>query len=109
MAAESVLNRLPMPVVIAGVVIVVGVAVWAGVRSFGPDPQIVESKANNDFITRMAIKSGGDINKLSSDERSQLDKLTKGDSETVLRMHPSSAMGRFMQQQQGGQTAPSNP
>jgi hypothetical protein len=94
MAKSNKLQEIPAPVLVAVAVFAMILVVWQAMRTFGPDPEVQKGMEDNRFITQMAIKSGGDISRLSEAEREKLQKMTKGDGELVLRMHPSAAMGR---------------
>lgn len=62
--------------------------VAAGCSSGGADGPTPDAT----FINRMVRKTGGDASKLSPDERAQMDKITKGETEAVLRMGASNAL-----------------
>ena len=43
-----------------------------------PAPMDAKGQANHDFIKQLAVKSGGDMSKLSPEEQQKLQKLTTG-------------------------------
>jgi hypothetical protein len=43
-----------------------------------PAPMDAQGQANHDFIKQLAVKSGGDMSKLSPDEQAKLQKMTTG-------------------------------
>ena len=43
------------------------------------------ASANDEFIKQKALETGGDVNKLSPDDKQKLDSLTRGNTELVLK------------------------
>jgi uncharacterized membrane protein YukC len=43
-----------------------------------PAPMDAKGQANHDFIKQLAVKSGGDMSKLSPEEQQKLQKMTTG-------------------------------
>ena len=43
-----------------------------------PAPMDAKGQANHDFIKQLAVKSGGDMSKLSPEEQEKLQKMTTG-------------------------------
>ncbi|MCS7309581.1 MAG: hypothetical protein RMM06_06365 [Armatimonadota bacterium] len=72
------------------IVLALALIAWQTYRYFGPRPEYPPPmQARNEqvsaWIREMAQKSGGDINRLSPQERQQLEILTRGNGEVALR------------------------
>lgn len=83
-------NNLTAQLAIALIVLAVAVLGWQAYRYFGPRPEYPPPmETRNDqvsaWIRSLAQKSGGDINRLTPQERAQLDALTRGNGEIALR------------------------
>lgn len=77
---------------LAVVIIVLAVALlaWQAYRYFGPRPEYpppmqTRNEQLSEWIRSLARKSGGDINRLTPQERAQLEMLTRGNAEVALK------------------------
>ncbi|MER3473644.1 MAG: hypothetical protein C4335_06330 [Armatimonadota bacterium] len=77
---------------LAVIIIVLAVALlaWQAYRYFGPRPEYpppmqTRNEQVSEWIRSLAQKSGGDINRLTPQERAQLEALTRGNAEIALR------------------------
>lgn len=75
---------------ILAIVLAFALLAWQTYRYFGPRPEYpppvqTRNKQVSEWIRAMAQKSGGDINRLSPQERQQLQMLTRGNGEIALR------------------------
>lgn len=83
-------NNRTAQLAIALIVLAVAALGWQAYRYFGPRPEYpppMETRDNRvaEWIRSLAQKSGGDINRLTPQERAQLDALTRGNGELALR------------------------
>ena len=81
---------------IAIIVIALGIVGWQLAGSWGESRSQAEGMSKSKFIADMALKSEGDINRLSQDEQKRVNELTHGDGERTLRFHPNASMARMM-------------
>lgn len=77
---------------LAVIIIVLAVALlaWQAYRYFGPRPEYpppmqTRNEQLSEWIRSLAQKSGGDINRLTPQERAQLEMLTRGNAEVALK------------------------
>jgi cytoskeletal protein RodZ len=75
---------------IVAIVLAIALLGWQAYRYFGPRPEYpppVQSRNEqvSEWIRSLAQKSGGDINRLTPQERAQLEALTRGKGEIALR------------------------
>lgn len=89
MKTETKHNPKTMAALFA-IVLAVALIAWQAYRYFGPRPEYpppvqTRNEQVSDWIRVMAEKSGGDINRLSPQERQQLEMLTRGNGEIALR------------------------
>lgn len=77
---------------LAVIIIVLAVALlaWQAYRYFGPRPEYpppmqTRNEQVSEWIRSLARKSGGDINRLTPQERAQLEMLTRGNAEVALK------------------------
>jgi hypothetical protein len=80
-------NKKVLPFLGAGVAVLVGLAVWFGIRSFSAPTAAptAQSIAADNFVAEMAKKSGGDFSKLSPEEQQKLDKMSMGHGASMIR------------------------
>ncbi len=76
--------------VVAVVIVAIALLAWQVYRYFGPRPEYPPpTSARNDQVTQwiqqLAERTGGDVNRLTPQERMQLDMVTRGNSEMALR------------------------
>ncbi len=77
-------NGISPVAIIAAVVVLLILVSWMGYANFGAHAEpykpasTPENEANNAWITQKAKESGGDINKLSPEDREKLQRLTRG-------------------------------
>ena len=86
-------KQVPIPVTILAVVGLVGFMVWWGIRSFGPDPEIVtpEGKVWNDWLKKIAIEATrridpelvADIKKINAPKETKLLEAPKTKTENI--------------------------
>jgi hypothetical protein len=83
------MNKIPLPVIIAVVVLAVGAAVYFGISSSQqPAYRPAAAPAVTDdsvWLKDMAKRSGGDITKLTPAERQRADQITRGFTEQALK------------------------
>ncbi|CAN5543997.1 hypothetical protein BH11ARM2_BH11ARM2_38410 [soil metagenome] len=60
----------------------------AGCNSSGSDGPTPDAE----FINAMSRKTGGDVSKLTPDERARMDKVTGNETETVLKMSATNSL-----------------
>lgn len=77
-------------VALLAIMLAVALIAWQTYRYFGPRPEYpppmqTRNEQVSGWIRSMAQKSGGDINRLSPQERQQLEMLTRGNGEIALR------------------------
>lgn len=77
-------------VALLAIMLAVALIAWQTYRYFGPRPEYpppmqTRNEQVSGWIRAMAQKSGGDINRLSPQERQQLEMLTRGNGEIALR------------------------
>lgn len=75
---------------ILAIVLAVALLVWQAYRFFGPRPEYpppghARNEQVSEWIRALAQKSGGDINRLTPQERAQLEMLTRGNGEVALK------------------------
>lgn len=81
---------------IAIIVIALGIVGWQFGGALGESRSQAEGMSKSKFIADMALKSEGDITKLSADEQKRVNELTHGDGERTLRFHPNAGMARMV-------------
>jgi hypothetical protein len=76
-------RSVPSPVIMAALGVSLALFIgWLGYVNLlappKPAPMDAKGQANHKFIKQLAVKSGGDMSKLSPDEQQRLQKLTTG-------------------------------
>jgi hypothetical protein len=76
-----------LPFLGVGVAVLVGLAVWLGIRSFSAPTAAptTQSIAADNFVAEMAKKSGGDFSKLSPTEQQKLNQMSMGHGEAMIK------------------------
>lgn len=90
MARDLQKNNLTARIAIILIIVAVVLLGWQAYRYFGPRPEYpppmqTRNEQVSEWIRSLAQKSGGDINRLTPQERAQLEALTRGNGEIALR------------------------
>jgi len=88
-ANADMLSRIPRPVLIAGVIVLIAFAGWMGYRTLGPQPDPVNelTMAQDKWMDRIAKESGGDSSKLAPEDLNKLQKQTYGHGDQALKAY----------------------
>lgn len=93
MNTRSAKLNVPLPALIAVVVLAVLALVWQVSRSVGEEPRVREAQSVQKFISDLALKTGGDASKLTPEERKKLDEITGDPEESVIVLRNQMQMG----------------
>jgi hypothetical protein len=77
---EEPRKQVPVPVIIAACVALLGLMGWWGYRNFGPQvtPKTAENLKADAFLQEMAKKCGGDFSKLTPEEQLKVNGFAGG-------------------------------
>jgi|YNPNPStandDraft_1061719.scaffolds.fasta_scaffold175782_2 cytoskeletal protein RodZ len=90
MSGSQQKTNLTAKLAIVAIMLAVVLLAWQAYRYFGPRPEYpppvqARNEQVSEWIRSLAQKSGGDINRLTPQERAQLEVLTRGNGEIALR------------------------
>lgn len=79
-------QEVPPAVIALAIAGVLGLAAFMGYRTLGPGaqekpnlpPMTAQQQADNDFIKKIAMQTGGDISKASPEDQQRIQGITRG-------------------------------
>ncbi len=73
-------KSVPIPITVLCVAALVAFMVWWGIKSFGPEPELITEagKKNNAWLDKIARESQGDFSKLAPEDQGLLQKQNFG-------------------------------
>ena len=80
-------KQVPVPVTVLAVIGLVAFMAWWGIRSFGPEPEILTpaGQAQNNWLRKIAIECKGDFSKLSPADQLKLQTNTMGHGVSAMK------------------------
>jgi hypothetical protein len=86
-AGEGEKKQVPQWAIIVAAVAVLAFMVWWGIRNFGPQPDPANdlTRAQDQWMDRIAKESGGDISKIAPEDLKKLQRQTYGHADLALK------------------------